>query len=793
MSFKDWWRRGFGPYLVGVIPHDAKIAPGSDVSEVNRGKVPGHLRKDGWVGLGGKFIDRPPTTQAEAKKWLKDGAGVGLFSQYVPGLDIDVNHEEVARFIQDLAFEHLGDAPVRWRKGSSRRLLPYRCKAGDLRKRRVAFMINGEVQAVELLGRGNYYNVDGIHPSGEPYRWSDDKFKIGDLVEIDTKKLNTFFTAVVEYLELMGYETVRSTGESSSTGTRKSLDNKALHAPSPEDVLAILKVVPCDADTFPERDDFVRVLPAIKAALGPDRDEHWPDVLGWALNYPGAEDEYITKIWESIKDAELGWSFLLAWAQSRGYGAIQAQKDFDEGVDDNTEHALKQLPDDHPAKETALDRMLEEIVYVKDQGEYYNVKNGSSLNSRGLNATYTSVAEFGLSGPRSAEGIFQNHKAARKVDTLTSRPGGDPIVKERNECGVEVEAVNVWRPSSRKPKKDATDEDVAPWLDLVWKAFGQPGAAELDHFLNYCAFLLQCPGVKIGHAVVLIGGQGTGKDTLLKPIFEAIGQHNVAPIDTNALFGTFNFYLRNAVVYVQEIMTGGRRDMYNYIKPFVSGQSTRLAVNEKNRRQYFVPNNQNWIITSNHDHAINLEDDDRRFWVHRMLMDEPPSDEYFAKLHRWLDNGGIEKVFGWLLRRDISGFNPMARPPMTAAKTAMLELSQPAPVRWLRKLFNPADDGVLAGRSVITVAEVRRAEDQDFRAPDGINNNSITKALKVEGFETVYRGRIGGGDPVVLWARGDAKKLDVDKLRERYIAETNAPAKRTAATQQAEESANAAA
>jgi hypothetical protein len=299
------------------------------------------------------------------------------------------------------------------------------------------------------------------------------------------------------------------------------------------------------------------------------------------------------------------------------------------------------------------------------------------------------------------------------------------------------------------------------------------GTSEREHFLDWWAYVLQKPGQKIGHALVLIGGQGTGKDTLLEPLFRSVGTHNVASIDTNTLFGQFNYYLRYQIVYAQEIIAYGRRDLYNYIKPFVSGQVARLAINEKNLRQYFVPNNQNWIITTNHDNAIALEHDDRRFWVHRVLIDAPPPDDYFAALHAWFRAGGTENVFGWLLKRDISGFNPMARPPMTTAKQMMLEQSQPAPVRWLRSLF--ADGGAFVSRTVVTVGEfVRTADDWNANAPKGVNSKNVIGVLKAEGFRPAHRPVRIGADTPQLWARGPSEALDQNETRERYLAEIRA-------------------
>jgi hypothetical protein len=213
--------------------------------------------------------------------------------------------------------------------------------------------------------------------------------------------------------------------------------------------------------------------------------------------------------------------------------------------------------------------------------------------------------------------------------------------------------------------------------------------------------------------------------------------------------------------------------LYNCIKPYVSGQATRLAINEKNLRQYFVPNNQNWIITTNHDNAIALEDDDRRFWVHRVLLDGPPSDEYFAKLHSWFKSGGTESVFGWLRTRDICDFYPMALPPMTTAKKRMLEQSQPAPVRWLRGLF--ADGGTFASRTVVTVAEfVKAARDWDADAPSGVNDKNVIAVLKAEGFKPAHRPVRIGADTWQLWARGPSGALDQNETRERYLAEARA-------------------
>jgi hypothetical protein len=47
------------------------------------------------------------------------------------------------------------------------------------------------------------------------------------------------------------------------------------------------------------------------------------------------------------------------------------------------------------------------------------------------------------------------------------------------------------------------------------------------------------------------------------------------------------------------------------------------------------------------------------------------------------DKGGREAFYAWLLERDLSKFDPYAPPPVTDAKTALIDLGRPNPERFL--------------------------------------------------------------------------------------------------------------
>jgi Bifunctional DNA primase/polymerase, N-terminal len=327
---KPNWRRwfeAFGTETLPIIPVGATLKPGSKVRQAQVGKVPGTKNADGtWSGLGGSWSDEHFTTMVEAKGYDKDGAAIAVQSRELLGLDIDVDDAAIAAAIQSLAEDYLGLAPVRTRPGSARRLMMYRVDGAPLRKVRQEF---GTKQAVELLARGQQYVVEGSHPAGGEYAWlGEHPCDLGrdNLPKIDADLIARFFEALRSMLSGRGLALGRApTDAAASTTTRKSLDDPSLWAPSPEAVLELLAAWTPDELAH---DDFVAAMAAIKASLGPRREEFYGEVLEWAPGVRSTEDDATRKVWESISDAQVGWGYLVAVSGDLS----QAQADFDDEV-----------------------------------------------------------------------------------------------------------------------------------------------------------------------------------------------------------------------------------------------------------------------------------------------------------------------------------------------------------------------------------------------------------------------------------------------------------------------------
>lgn len=779
-GFRRWFAAGFGGETLPIIPPGAELTPGTTVRPEHRGKTPGVRTHAGtWSGFGGQWSDNHTATVGVAKQWLAWGASVGLQARSFPGLDIDVEDKEISGFIGDLAWAWLGVAPVRVRDNSWRRLVMY-ARAGEepIRKVRIAWTDKaGGKQAVELLGHGQQYVVEGPHPKGGDYKWLGDhpcNMRPDGIPKITAEDIDKFFAEVARQIEQRGWGTIASQTTAGAAGTRRGLENAALHAPRPELVLEALAAWANTPEHVATHDDFVQALAAIKAALGADAEEHFGAVEEWALGYDGNDADYVRKTWDSINDAAIGWEWLAGKARAGGFTA-DAQTDFSEAPAEGEEGI----------GDTPIDVMCERYVWVQQLDRYIDLETGAALTGRAFNAANTNVAEFGRTGVASAEASFQNAAASRKAAIATYRPGKGPLLTDTNHAGKRVSAVNLWRPSGITPAENVTDADVAPWLEHVTEIFGSQGEVPREHFLNWCAFLFQRPGEKINHALVVLGGQGVGKDTAFVPVFAALGgSPNVAMIKTETLVGQWTHYLLSQVVVVQEMMNFTRRELYNKLKDMTAAPPLYLEVNRKNQNQFAIPNIQNWVIFTNHDDAIALDDDDRRFFVHRSLLDDPKPDAYYSELYRWYGaEGSAAKVAGWLKARDLAAFNPSARPPMTQAKAEMADHALPAAVRYFAELLE--EGGPYHGRELVTAYEMlthsRSAFDASPAVQNGAREKHVIAALRRAGYSAIGvkvclqddAGTRKGGT-ARLWTNKSAQimaELGGARLRQRYEQE----------------------
>ena len=115
------------------------------------------------------------------------------------------------------------------------------------------------------------------------------------------------------------------------------------------------------------------------------------------------------------------------------------------------------------------------------------------------------------------------------------------------------------------------------------------------------------------------------------------------------------------------------------MKAYTAAPPDVLRVDEKHLREYSVLNVCGVIITTNHKtDGIYLPADDRRHLRRLVGLDarrtSPP--DYWTGLWGWYDDGGDGHVAAYLAQLDLSGFDPKAPPPKTAAFWDIVDASR---------------------------------------------------------------------------------------------------------------------
>ena len=270
--------------------------------------------------------------------------------------------------------------------------------------------------------------------------------------------------------------------------------------------------------------------------------------------------------------------------------------------------------------------------------------------------------------PMDASAWLDQHKP---VEQITWAPGLPKVIHDRliadggwiKKKGVRT--FNLYRPPTIEPGDVAK---VGLWLDHAQKVY--PDDAE--HIINFLAHRVQRPGEKINHALVLGGKPGVGKDSLIEPVKSAVGPWNFAEVSPKQVLGRFNAFLRSVVLRISEARDLGDIDriaFHEAMKSYTAAPPDTLRVDEKNLREYSIPNICGPIITTNHkSDGLYLPADDRRHFVGWSPLDQDSfPDGYWSKLWAYYDAGGRQHVAAYLAQRDISAFDPKAPPPKTQA------------------------------------------------------------------------------------------------------------------------------
>ena len=201
--------------------------------------------------------------------------------------------------------------------------------------------------------------------------------------------------------------------------------------------------------------------------------------------------------------------------------------------------------------------------------------------------------------------------------------------------------------------------------------------------LKWIAYPLQHPGAKMESTLVLHGPQGVGKNLFFEALMSIYDRYG-GVIDQASIEDKHNDWASRKLFLIADEVVA-RSDLYhvkNKLKAFITGKTIRI--NPKHIQAYDERNHVNIVFLSNELIPVVLEEDDRRhgiIWTPTKLKAA-----FYAALGQEIANGGAAALHDYLLKLDLGDFTPSTKPPETAAKRRLIDLSLDSTSRFFYEL-----------------------------------------------------------------------------------------------------------
>ena len=315
--------------------------------------------------------------------------------------------------------------------------------------------------------------------------------------------------------------------------------------------------------------------------------------------------------------------------------------------------ALGMEPDDH-----VLVAYTDEILHVPTR-TFYDRRTFNNIRAN-------------VNLPRSAWDIAvgvkdgANEHVLRRVVNKTFSPGMGVFIDEDNQA-----KVNTWRASGVEPGEG----DVQPFLDHI--RFLCNSEDEAEKVLDYLTCIARYPGRKIKFALVIKSErQGIGKSFIGQVMRKVLGDHNVRDLVNEDLQDDYgDWMMSHELLVVEELKTDDRYRMMRRLKAMITQPTVRVRMMRVTG--FEVYNRFNFLMFTNEETALAIDEHDRRYFV----IDSPaiprPAEYYRALFQDWLPECG-PAMLHYFLSREITHINPDAEAPMTEGKREMIQASKSA-------------------------------------------------------------------------------------------------------------------
>ena len=238
--------------------------------------------------------------------------------------------------------------------------------------------------------------------------------------------------------------------------------------------------------------------------------------------------------------------------------------------------------------------------------------------------------------------LWFNHIDRKDINTIVFNPKGDV---SKNEF-------NIWKGFNIQKESEGDPEKIKPFLNHILNIWSDGNEDTYNYILNWFSKLLQEPHKKNNICLVLHSIEGVGKSFILDMIGKIIGnEYYISTSNMKHILGEFNGDAEARIlVNLNETGMWYDKKIVGSFKEFIT--DSRISINKKCVQSYTIDNYANCIMTTNEDHIVNINGNDRRFNILE-CRNEKYDKEYYKKIAQT----NLQDIADYLYSRDISGYD----------------------------------------------------------------------------------------------------------------------------------------
>ncbi len=395
------------------------------------------------------------------------------------------------------------------------------------------------------------------------------------------------------------------------------------------------------------------------------------------------------------------------------------------------------------------------IAYMMKQKKYYDLEDKEMYDHEAIDVKYSKHFRDAKYTPLM---FWKKHPDSRVCVDFTYKPNDPNRFLHVNKKLM----INVYEKNDLQP-------DAKVDTDIFWTLLKHviPHDECREHFLNWYAYPIQNPGMKIRHAIILQSDEfQLGKGSLFDLHRLILGHGNTRKIElAEALDKGKNYLMNYQTVLIDEAKSSGswveKAQLINTLKTIITEGTVGVRQLYKDYAEQDTCTNY-WINT-NYQDAFPLQKNEVRYWVY--FSPAKRNQQMLDEFHNAKDNHNLAAgVMAELMKRDLSKFNPTGVAPWTQYRDQMSGMADRPLNDYVREQF---EQGAFPfDRDMVTTLELFDWLKREARMKV-TREREVANALELIGGKCVKQVRISQvGSRATVWIIRNHDKLKNKTARE---------------------------